>query len=142
VELPIPYGQRFHYFRTLSEADDDVRRAIILGKHHRPDELIAFLTGIYGDNRFKDLVEVQLRECGCCCLIEPERRCLREDYFSSGEYFLINLYRRLRQGKRLVFVDEIDISLDAAAQARLVGELRSCAADTASMSFSPATRWR
>ncbi len=126
VELPIPHGSRFHYFRTLSEADDDVRRAIILGQHHRPDELIGFLTRIYGDNRFNDLIEVQLlRGSGCCCLIEPDGRYLREDYFSSGEYFLISLYRRVLQGKRLVFIDEIDISLDAAAQARLVGELRS-----------------
>jgi ABC-type dipeptide/oligopeptide/nickel transport system ATPase subunit len=125
VELPIPHGHRFHYFRTLSEADDDVRRAIILGQHHRPDELIGFLTRIYGDNRFEDLIEVQLRGSGCCCLIEPDGRYLREDYFSSGEYFLISLYRRILQGKRLVFIDEIDISLDAAAQARLVGELRA-----------------
>lgn len=128
VELPIPHGHRFSYFRALSEADDDVRRAIILGQYHRPDELIAFLTRIYGDNRFKDLIEIQLRGGACCCLIEPDGRYLREDYFSSGEYFLISLYRRMLQRKRLVFIDEIDISLDAAAQARVVRELRSLCA--------------
>jgi hypothetical protein len=37
----------------------------------------------------------------------------------------VNLFRRLQSGIRLTFIDEIDISLDAAAQARLVDELRS-----------------
>lgn len=124
VELSIPHGQRFHQFLALSEADDDIRRAIILGQYRTPNELIEFLSRIYGDNRFDHLVEIQLRRGGCCCLIEPDGRYLREDYFSSGEYFLISLYRQLTQRKNLLFVDEIDISLDAAAQARLVGELR------------------
>lgn len=49
---------------------------------------------------------------------------LREDYFSSGEYFLISLYRRIRSRYMAIFIDEIDISLDAAAQVRLVEWLR------------------
>jgi ABC-type dipeptide/oligopeptide/nickel transport system ATPase subunit len=128
VELPMPYGHRFSFFRTLSEADHEIRRATILGRYQRPTELIEFLSRIYGERRFDDLVEVRLRKGSCCCILLAGGRYLREDYFSSGEYFLINLYRRVLQGARLVVVDEIDISLDAAAQVRLAAELRALCA--------------
>lgn len=44
---------------------------------------------------------------------------------SSGEYFLISLYRRIRARNKLIVIDEIDISLDAAAQVNLVEKLRT-----------------
>jgi energy-coupling factor transporter ATP-binding protein EcfA2 len=125
VELPIPHGQRFSYFHVLVEADPDIRRAIILDDDTRPDGMIRFLTNIYGDARFEDLREVKFSRGACCFYRVEEGRYVREDYFSSGEFFLVNLYRRLQSGARLIFIDEIDISLDAAAQARLVEELRS-----------------
>ncbi len=125
VELPIPHGQRFSYFHVLVEADPDIRRAIILDDDSRPDGMIRFLTNIYGDARFEDLREVKFSRGACCFYRVEEGRYVREDYFSSGEFFLVNLYRRLQSGARLIFIDEIDISLDAAAQARLVEELRS-----------------
>lgn len=125
VELPIPHGQRFGYFHTLSEADADIRRAIILDEDTRPEALIRFLTRIYGEERFEDLREVKFSRGSCCFYRVENDRYVREDYFSSGEFFLVNLYRRLQSGPRLIFVDEIDISLDAAAQARLVDELRT-----------------
>lgn len=124
VELPIPHGQRFSSFHVLSEADADIRRAIILGDDIRPEALIGFLTRIYGEARFEDLREVKFSRGACCFHRIEEDRYVREDYFSSGEFFLISLYRRLQSGPRLIFIDEIDISLDAAAQARLVEELR------------------
>ena len=125
VELPIPHGQRFSYFHVLVEADPDIRRAIILDDDTRPEGMIRFLTNIYGDARFEDLREVKFSRGACCFYRVEEGRYVREDYFSSGEFFLVNLYRRLQSGARLIFIDEIDISLDAAAQARLVEELRS-----------------
>lgn len=124
VELPMPYGQRFNYFRKLSESDLEIRRAVILGDYRIPAELIAFLTRIYGERRFDELVEITLRAGPCCCLLLPDGRYVREDYFSSGEYFLINLYRKMNSGARLLVIDEIDISLDARAQARLAEALR------------------
>lgn len=137
VELPIPHGQRFNFFRTLSEVDHDIRRAIILGDYKKPTELIDFLSRIYGERRFDELVEVRLRAGACCCILLPDSRYLREDYFSSGEYFLINLYRKVLQGPRLVVIDEIDISLDAAAQARLAEELRLlCARQSVNIVFT------
>jgi predicted ATPase len=123
VELPMPHGQRFNFFRTLRDVDHDVRRRIILGEYERPDRLIEFLSSIYAEQRFDDLISVEFRGGTCCCTLRGDRY-LREDYFSSGEYFLINLYRKINAGTPLVFIDEIDISLDASAQARLGAELR------------------
>lgn len=124
VELPIPHGQRFSYFHALSEANDDIRRAIILESDTRPEALIGFLTRIYSEARFEDLREVKFTRGTCCFYRIEDNRYVREDSFSSGEFFLVNLYRRLQSGQRLIFIDEIDISLDAAAQSRLVEELR------------------
>lgn len=125
VELPIPHGLRFSYFHTLADADDEIRVGIILEQDSRPDGLIDFLTGIYGESRFEALREVKFSRGACCFYRTDDGRYVREDYFSSGEFFLVNLYRRLKSGARLIFVDEIDISLDAAAQVRLVAQLRA-----------------
>ncbi|WP_022982344.1 AAA family ATPase [Ideonella sp. B508-1] len=124
VELPAPYGQRFTFFGTLVESDAEIRRAIVLGQYARPDELIAFLNEVYGDERFDGLVEIRLRRGPCCCFVQGDDRYLREDYFSSGEYFLIHLFRLISAGRPLVFIDEIDTSLDARAQARLAVQMR------------------
>ncbi|GAB3758742.1 AAA family ATPase [Ramlibacter monticola] len=125
VELPMPHGHRFNFFKTLFNADHDIRSRIVLGRYERPERLIAFLSGIYGDSRFDDLIEVPFRGGRCCCIVREDGRYLREDYFSSGEYFLISLFRKVTEGSRLVVIDEIDISLDASAQARLAQHLRS-----------------
>lgn len=124
IELPAPYGQRFTFFGTLAESDAEIRRAVVLGQYARPAELIAFLNEVYGDGRFDGLVEIRLRRGSCCCLVQGDDRYLREDYFSSGEYFLIHLFRLISAGRPLVFVDEIDTSLDARAQARLAAQMR------------------
>lgn len=124
VELPAPHGQRFTFFGTLIEADAEIRRAIVIGQYTRPAELIAFLNEVYGEGRFNDLVEVRLSRGSCCCFVLDDDRYLREDYFSSGEYFLIRLFRLVSGGRPLVFIDEIDTSLDAKAQARLAAQIR------------------
>lgn len=137
VEMPAPHGQRFTFFRTLADQDDDIRQAVVLGRYEKPVALIEFLTNIYLDDRFDDLVEVRFRRGACCCFVQEDKRYLREDYFSSGEYFLINLYRKITQGKPLVVIDEIDISLDASTQARLAEQLRQlCAKHNSSVVFT------
>lgn len=123
-ELSIPHGERFNFFRSISDADLDIRRSLIVGDFSIPEELIAFLHEIYPDNKFDDLVEIRIRKAIYYCILRPDDRYVREDYFSSGEYFLVSLYRRIRSGYKLIFVDEIDISLDASAQVRLVEQLR------------------
>jgi predicted ATPase len=127
VELPAPYGKRFTFFGALAESDAEIRRAIVLGQYTRPKELIDFLSEIYGDGRFNDLVEIRLRRGIFCCFVQDNDRYLREDYFSSGEYFLIHLFRLISSGRSLIFIDEIDASLDAKAQARLSAQIRKLA---------------
>jgi hypothetical protein len=95
-----------------------------MGEYEHPTELISFLRGIYSDTKFDNIVEIKIRKAHYFCLYEPGGRYVREDYFSSGEYFLVSLYRRIRTGYKLIFVDEIDISLDPSAQVRLIAEMR------------------
>lgn len=125
AELPMPHGERFNFFPTISEADADIRRQIILEEHTRPDELIEFLCDIYTTNKFQTLVETKSRGRSYYCILRGNNRYIREDYLSSGEYFLINLYRAIKGGARLIAVDEIDLSLDAAAQVHLLRRLRN-----------------
>ena len=124
VELPIPYGHRFNFFQEISNADLDIRRAIVLEQHQKPDELIAFMSEVYGSQKFDELVEIKTRSTSYFCIPQAGNRYIREDYLSSGEYFLISLYRKIRKRRKLIVVDEIDISLDAAAQVHLIRNLR------------------
>lgn len=124
AELPIPHGARFNYFKNASKADADIRQAIAVGRYERPTELIEFLSTIYSTDRFQALVAVEAKGRLYYCIILADGRYIREDYLSSGEYFLINLYRTIKGKARLIAVDEIDLSLDAAAQAKLAGWLR------------------
>jgi ABC-type dipeptide/oligopeptide/nickel transport system ATPase subunit len=126
VELPMPYGDRFNFFQSISDADHEIRRNIVLENYTRPDDLIDFLGTIYDTNKFHNLRCITIKKRNYYCLVLDESRYIREDYFSSGEYFLISLYRNIVSGKKLIVIDEIDISLDAAAQAKLVALLRLC----------------
>ncbi|MGC4404159.1 AAA family ATPase [Methyloversatilis sp. MC4-4] len=124
AELPMPHGSRFNYFKSASEADLDIRRAIALGNHGHPEELVSFLAAIYDSPRYSEMVEVAVKGKSYYAIVKGDGTYIREDYLSSGEYFLINLYRTIKGGARLIVIDEIDISLDAAAQANLAGWLR------------------
>ena len=137
AELSIPSGDRFNFFKSLSEADLEIRQALALDAFSTPDELISLLKAIYPDSDFSALLEVKIRKATYYCVRQPSGRYIREDYLSSGEFFLINLYKRIRLGKKLIFVDEIDISLDASAQVRLLVELRKlCAAYKSNVVFT------
>lgn len=124
VELPMPYGDRFNFFQSISDADHEIRRNIVLENFTRPDELIDLLGAIYDSSKFDNLRCITIKKRTYYCLILDESRYIREDYLSSGEYFLISLYRNIVSGRKLIVIDEIDISLDAAAQAKLVEQLR------------------
>ncbi|MBR7783127.1 AAA family ATPase [Undibacterium luofuense] len=120
VELPIPHGERFNFFQKISEIDRDIRHHVVLKKYSQPSQLIDFLESVYSTRKFFNLVEVIIKNSPYYALVYDDGYYLREDYFSSGEYFLINLYKRVKSGYRFVFIDEIDISLDAAAQVKLI----------------------
>lgn len=125
AELPMPHGARFNYFKSASEADLDIRRAIALGNHHHPEELISFLAAIYDSPRYSSMVEVTVKGKSYYAIVKDDGTYIREDYLSSGEYFLINLYRTIKGSAQLIAIDEIDISLDSAAQANLAKWLRA-----------------
>lgn len=126
VELPIPHGERFNHFRRLADIDESLRAKIAIGEYTPPNELISFLERIYGENRFNQLKQVEIKKTIYYFILkdEAERYYIREDYFSSGEYFVVNLFKQIQQGKKLIVIDEIDISLDASAQVNLVKVLR------------------
>ncbi len=126
VELPIPHGERFNHFRLLSEQDEEIRAKIAIGDYSKPDELIDFLNNIYKDNRFEKLKQVKIKKNTYYFILkdESERYYIREDYLSSGEYFVINLYKHIKSKKKLIVIDEIDISLDASAQVNLIEQLK------------------
>ncbi|SKB39571.1 ABC-type multidrug transport system, ATPase component [Luteibacter sp. 22Crub2.1] len=124
AELPMPYGARFNYFRSASEADQDIRTAIAFGTYDSPEELISFLNAVYETDRYSAMVEVRLKGKSYYALVRDDGTYIREDYLSSGEHFLINLFRTIKGPSRLLVIDEIDLSLDAAAQANLPNWLR------------------
>lgn len=129
VELPLPHGDRFNSFQTISGLDGDIRRAVVLGQYTKPDDLISFLREIYDSEKFNNLKAVKIKNKEYYCIVLPEDRYIREDYLSSGEYLLISLYRKIKSRRKLIAIDEIDISLDAAAQVRLIRWLRACCTD-------------
>lgn len=125
VELPIPFGTRFSHFQRLGEIDEQLRTSISLGKYSDPTELISFLSTIYGSDRFKHLKEVNIKGSIYYFILKEDNYYIREDYLSSGEYFVIHLYKLIQKKRKLIVIDEIDISLDASAQVKLLDELRT-----------------
>lgn len=124
IELPIPHGERFNFFQRIGEIDPGLRSQVVLKRYSPPKELIDFLESVYATKKFDKLVEIRIKNVPYYAIVFDDNYYLREDYFSSGEYFLISLYRRVISGYMAIFIDEIDISLDAAAQVRLVEWLR------------------
>jgi len=124
VELPIPHGERFGNFQRLGDIDEELRRKIALKQYQTPNELIAFLSEIYQTERFNDLKEISIKKSKYYFILREDNFYIREDYLSSGEHFVINLYKMIQRRCKLIFIDEIDISLDASAQVNLLNELR------------------
>ncbi|MFF7063456.1 AAA family ATPase [Pseudomonas sp. NPDC008258] len=137
VELPIPWGQRFNAFQSISSADNDIRTAVMLSEYHIPEELIQLLADVYGNDKFSELKEVRVGRTPFYIMPLKDDRYVREDHLSSGEFFLISLYRKIKGSSKLIVIDEIDISLDAAAQSRLIEWLRRfCRTENVSIVFT------
>jgi len=124
IELPIPHGERFSHFQRLGEIDDELRTNISLQQYQSPQELIALLSAIYQSNRFNDLKEIKVKGAKYYFILQEDNFYIREDYLSSGEHFVINLYKMIQRKCKLIVIDEIDISLDASAQVNLIAQLR------------------
>lgn len=100
-----------------------MRTAIITTKYNKPDELIELLNFIYNSNRFDNLIEVEIAKKKFYSIVLADNYYIREDYLSSGEYFVISIYKLIQSGCNLIAIDEIDISLDAMAQVRFIKKL-------------------
>ncbi|MCD6653266.1 MAG: AAA family ATPase [Sulfurovum sp.] len=124
VELPIPFGERFKQFQKLGNQDKAIRAAIISGNTSKPKELINLLNYIYDSNKFDNLVEINIKLEKFYAIELEDSLYIREDYLSSGEYFIVNIYKYIKEGKKLIAIDEIDISLDSMAQVRFIEKLR------------------
>ena len=124
VELPIPHGERFSYFQTLSNIDETLKQCIILNQYEDPVELIEFLKGIYNSDRFDNLKVFYVKNKPYYFILKDHDYYIREDYFSSGEYFVVSLYKMIQRKRKCITIDEIDISLDAHAQVNLIKQLR------------------
>ena len=120
TELPLPIGKRFNAYAKLGEIADDFRQKFALDEYKIPKELISIFYDVYQNNKFKDLKEVVIKDTSYYLIPIDNQNYIREDDFSSGEYMLIQIYKLIQNKNKLIVIDEIDISLDAAAQVRFI----------------------
>lgn len=120
VELPIPFGDRFNHFKTLSDIDDSLREIISRDSYEKPTHLIDFLHEIYENRDYSNLRVATIQKKQVYFTLSENGYYVREDYLSSGEYFVLNLYKMIYGNKSLIIIDEVDISLDASAQVKLI----------------------
>lgn len=122
-ELPVPYGERFNHFSLISRYDSEIRSNIAASRYRDATKLKEFLNKIYSTNKFDRLKETEIGKRVFYFTIQEGDYYIREDHLSSGEFFLIQLYRIITSGAELIFVDELDVALDAAAQVKLFGAI-------------------
>lgn len=116
-ELPIPYGDRFQQFSLVAKFDSEIRANIASSDYQRAEEVRDFLSQVYpGNDHFSELKTTRVKKNQFYFILQPNDYYIREDHFSSGEFFLIQLYRLITSEAKLIIIDELDISLDASAQ--------------------------
>lgn len=123
-ELPLPFGNRFRHFQKLGEIDETIREKVNTEEYTNPSELISFLQRIYNSDRFNNLKEIEIKGQKYYVIPKGNGYYIREDYFSSGEYFIISIYKLIQNRCKLIVIDELDISLDSIAQVNIIRELR------------------
>ncbi len=119
AELPIPYGKRFSHFSTIAMHDSELKFNIAADDYKKATDLITFLSDVYSNNRFGNLKSTKIKRNVFYFVLKENDYYIREDHFSSGEFFLIQLYRLITSGAKLVLIDELDVALDAVAQVNL-----------------------
>jgi ABC-type cobalamin/Fe3+-siderophores transport system ATPase subunit len=125
VELPIPYGKRFSDFPSLGDIDMTLREKYLKKDYEDAHDLIAFLNSVYKhENKFHNLKLVKIKGINYYFLPLDNNRYIREDYFSSGEFFVISIFKMITSSSRLIIIDEIDVSLDSSAQVSLMSAIR------------------
>ena len=124
AELPIPMGQRFKQFSLISSYDTKLRENIASLEYQEATELIAFLRKVYSSDKFSGLKVTKIGRHNLYFIPNESGYYIREDHFSSGEYFLVQIFRLVTSGAKLIIIDEIDVALDASAQVNLFSSLK------------------
>lgn len=125
IESAFPYGNRYSHIQKIRTKDKNIKIQISQKEYKKPSKLINFLNSIYNTNKFDKLKETIVDKLSVCFFLRGTNRYIREDHFSSGEFFLINLYRAFQNpSKKIILIDEIDSALDAEAQVNLIQYLR------------------
>lgn len=124
-ELPIPYGNRFEQFSLVAKFDADMRTNIASNQYEQAEGITDFLSSIYpGGERLNELKQTRIGKYTFYFILQENDYYIREDHFSSGEFFLIQLYRLVTSGAKLIVIDELDISLDASAQVKFLESIK------------------
>lgn len=123
-ELPIPYGARFQQFSKIAGFDSELKINIASSDYDEATELIGFLSKVYSGNKFSDLKSTKIKKNTFYFILKDDDYYIREDHFSSGEFFLIQLYRLIISGAQLILIDELDVALDAVAQVSLFAAIK------------------
>jgi ABC-type multidrug transport system ATPase subunit len=123
-ELPIPHGARFKQFSKIAGVDSELKINIASTDYKKASKLIDFLTQVYASNKFSGLKSTTINKDTFYFTLRDDDYYIREDHFSSGEYFLIQLYRLITSGAKLILIDELDVALDAVAQVNLFSAIK------------------
>ena len=124
AELSIPYGRRFQQFSLISKYDNEIRANIASSEYSSAIEMITFLKSIYSTDKFNDLKVTTIQKRKFYFILQDNDYYIREDHLSSGEFFLIQLFRLINSRASLVLVDEVDVALDASAQVKLFAAIK------------------
>jgi len=119
AELPIPFGARFVQYASVASFDAEIRTNIASSIYQDANDLIAFLSEVYQTDKFSNLKVTRVKNRDFYFVLRESDFYIREDHLSSGEFFLIQLFRLITSGSELIVIDELDVSLDAAAQVHL-----------------------
>lgn len=123
-ELPIPYGARFQQFSKIAKFDSELKINIASTDYEQASDLIGFLSEVYISSKFDNLKSTRIKNKEFYFILKEGDYYIREDHFSSGEFFLIQLYRLISSGAKLILVDELDVALDAVAQVNLYSSIK------------------
>jgi ABC-type cobalamin/Fe3+-siderophores transport system ATPase subunit len=124
AELPIPYGKRFGQFSLIANFDSEIRSNFAANQYESAEELIGFLSQVYANNKFAELKATKVNKYEFYFIPRNQDYYIREDHLSSGEFFLIQIYRLITSGAKLVLIDEFDVALDASAQVRIYAAIK------------------
>jgi len=120
AELPIPFGDRFSHYSDIASVDPELRANYAASNYETAVELKQFFVSVYGVNtKFEELLQTRISGKLYYFVKNTGDYYQREDHFSSGEFFLIQLFRLIKSGAKLIIIDEVDIALDASAQIRI-----------------------